>query len=196
MANLIITIISIALVGVAALMGAYYAGEAFYSGQAKAKANSIVNAANQIEGAVRIWASSNLKTNTDYPDWNSVNGTSSQLISAYLTQMPRPFEDKKFELLMVNGSGNLAPLTDNGVTNGPIPASGYLLGLYMRLDDVPADTFPICKEINRISVGNTAVPNTADFMGSSATPSVLSGARFLCVNDTSSGDDYFIYRIN
>ncbi len=194
MANLIITIISIALVGVAALMGAYYAGEAFFSGQAKAKANSIVNAANQIEGAIRIWASTNMKTNTDYPDWNSVTGASSQLITGYLTQMPVPLENKKFELLMVNGGGNIAPLTNNGTTNGPISAPGYFMGLYMQLD--PGTGMPLCKEINRISVGSSAVPNTSNFMGNSATPAVLSGARFLCVNDTSSGNDYFIYRIN
>ncbi|HCM83818.1 MAG TPA: hypothetical protein PKW15_03085 [Alphaproteobacteria bacterium] len=197
MANLIITIISIALVGVAALMGAYYAGEAFYSGQAKAKANSIVNAANQIEGAIRIWASTNMKGNTDYPDWNSVTGASSELISGYLTQMPQPFEDKKFELLMVDSGGDMTPLTDNGTTNGPIPASGYFMGLYMQLEPSPAVTgMPLCQEINRISVGSPTVPTTVDFMGSSATPSILSGARFVCINDAASGKDYFIYRIN
>lgn len=197
MANLIITIISIALVAVAALMGAYYAGEAFYSGQAKAKANSIVNAANQIEGAIRIWASTNLKNNTDYPDWNSVTGASSQLITGYLTQMPVPLENKKFELLMVNGSGNMSPLTSAGTTYGPISAPGYFMGLYMQLDPSPTvEGMPLCKEINRISVGNTVVPNIADFMGSSAAPSVLSGARFLCINDTTTGNDFFIYRVN
>lgn len=197
MTNLIVTIISIILVAVAAMMGTYYAGEAFYNGQAKAKANSIVNAANQIEGAIRIWAATNMKSNTDFPDWNSTTGASSQLISAYLVQMPRPFEDKKFELLMVDSSGNIAPLTSNGTTYGPISAPGYFMGLYMRLDNTPStDSIPLCREINRISVGNTTVPNTADFMGSSATPALMNNARFMCVNDTSSGNDYFIYRIH
>ena len=52
MANLIITIISIALVAVAALMGAYYGGAAFLEGQTKARVNAIINDMDQIKAAM------------------------------------------------------------------------------------------------------------------------------------------------
>jgi type II secretory pathway pseudopilin PulG len=55
MANLIITIIAIALVAIAALMGAYYGGTAFNKGQEKAKASSIMNQAAQIQAAIQMW---------------------------------------------------------------------------------------------------------------------------------------------
>jgi len=60
MANLIITIIAIALVAVAALMGAYYGGTAFNQGQEKAKAASLMNQAAQIQAAVQM-------ARVDYP---------------------------------------------------------------------------------------------------------------------------------
>lgn len=55
MANLIITVISIALVTIAALMGAYYGGNAFLDGQMKANANTVIQQANQIKGAYALF---------------------------------------------------------------------------------------------------------------------------------------------
>jgi hypothetical protein len=54
MANLIITIIAIALVAVAALMGAYYGGTAFNQGQDRARASALMNQAAQIQAAVQL----------------------------------------------------------------------------------------------------------------------------------------------
>lgn len=59
MANLIITVISIALVAVAALMGAYYGGSAFMDGQVKAQANSLIAGAEQLATAYRMIAANN-----------------------------------------------------------------------------------------------------------------------------------------
>ncbi len=59
MANLIITIISIALVAVAALMGAYYGGTAFSSGQAKSLASTLVSQGQQIAAAWAIETADN-----------------------------------------------------------------------------------------------------------------------------------------
>ena len=59
MANLIITIISIALVAVAALMGAYYGGTAFSSGQAKSLASTLVSQGQQIAAAWAIQTADN-----------------------------------------------------------------------------------------------------------------------------------------
>lgn len=57
MANLIITVISIALVAVAALMGAYYGGQAFMDGQAKAKANTVAAGFSQVDAALQVYNS-------------------------------------------------------------------------------------------------------------------------------------------
>lgn len=59
MANLIITVISIALVAVAALMSAYFGGAAFIDGQAKARANTLVSHAEQLAAAARLWSANN-----------------------------------------------------------------------------------------------------------------------------------------
>lgn len=95
MANLIITIISIALVAVAALMGAYYGGQAFLEGQAKARANAILNDMQQLAGALNLYAL-NHGGSYDFANLPSVtlpNNTGwSNLVPAYLTSEPAPRE--------------------------------------------------------------------------------------------------------
>lgn len=88
MANLIITIISIALIAVAALMGAYYGGTAFQQGQAKAVAVEISNNFRQTEAAVYAWmasigTASPPDCSTDYPAScaGSVNFTAAEMAS-------------------------------------------------------------------------------------------------------------------
>jgi hypothetical protein len=79
MANLIITIISIALVAVAAIMGAYYGGTAFLQGQAKAKAVRVINAAEQITSALNVYSANH----------GGARGMSrSDLLNGYLTEIP------------------------------------------------------------------------------------------------------------
>lgn len=80
MANLIITIISIALVAVAALMGAYYGGTAFLQGQAKAQANSLINQGQQIAAAWLTYSANNGGSKTITP-WST-------LVPAYLQATP------------------------------------------------------------------------------------------------------------
>ncbi len=63
MSNLIITIISIAIVGIAAAMGIYYGGVAYENAQINATANAIMNEAQQILNAERLWS-----TNNNQPD--------------------------------------------------------------------------------------------------------------------------------
>ncbi|MCV6599041.1 MAG: hypothetical protein OIF36_00965 [Alphaproteobacteria bacterium] len=55
MANLIITIIAIALVAVAALMGAYYGGTAFNQGQEQAERSTLMNEAAQVSAAIVMY---------------------------------------------------------------------------------------------------------------------------------------------
>jgi hypothetical protein len=85
MANLIITIISIALVAVAALMGAYYGGSAFLQGQSKAYANSFVGQGEQIIAAWSIYAADNGGS------WTLANVAAlSSSTPAYLQSAPVP----------------------------------------------------------------------------------------------------------
>ncbi|HRJ12306.1 MAG TPA: hypothetical protein PKW15_03570 [Alphaproteobacteria bacterium] len=90
MANLIITIISIALVAVAALMGAYYGGTAFMEGQAKARAVKVINDFAQIEGAIKLYGVNNAGTSVlpGAPFYNPVAGDWSVLIPTYMANEP------------------------------------------------------------------------------------------------------------
>ena len=63
MNNLITTIIGIALTAVLMLAGAYYGGQAYQNAQINAVANSIMNEAQQILYAERMWS-----TNNNQPD--------------------------------------------------------------------------------------------------------------------------------
>ena len=60
MANLIITVIAIALVAVASLMGAYYGGAAFLNNQSAANASTVLNESQQIAGAWQSYLGDNL----------------------------------------------------------------------------------------------------------------------------------------
>lgn len=87
MANLVITIISIALVAVAALMGAYYGGNAFIEGQRKALVSSIIESAKQTAAAWHLWVSNHPGSTTlVYPGSDTV--IEYNLVPDYLTQTP------------------------------------------------------------------------------------------------------------
>ena len=59
MSNLIITIISIALVAVAAIMAIFYGGVAYENAQVNAMADAIMNDSQQLLQAARLWSSLN-----------------------------------------------------------------------------------------------------------------------------------------
>jgi len=59
MANLIITIIAIALVAVMAIAGIWYGSSAFQEAQAKAEANKILSNFKQVDGAIKVFAVEN-----------------------------------------------------------------------------------------------------------------------------------------
>lgn len=60
MANLIITIIAIALVAVAAIMGAYYGSNAYSTASIKATAAHIISVMEQIKRAALVWQTNNM----------------------------------------------------------------------------------------------------------------------------------------
>ena len=84
MANLIITVIAIALVAIASLMGAYYGGSAFLNNQSAANASTVLNQAQQIAGAWNAYLSDNLNVAP-----TSLEGAQNSLIAGkYLAQIP------------------------------------------------------------------------------------------------------------
>jgi len=88
MSNLIITIISIALVAIAALMAAWYGGSAFSNGAVTAQANTMIAQAEQIASAIRLWSSDNGGQQTA----SIANGSGSCRING-----------SPFETLLING---------------------------------------------------------------------------------------------
>jgi hypothetical protein len=62
MANLIITVIAIALVAAASMMGAYYAGSAFQNGQMAADSATVINEGVQVAGAWNAYLGDNINT--------------------------------------------------------------------------------------------------------------------------------------
>jgi len=109
MANLIITIIAIALVAVAALMGAYYGGTAFNQGQEKAKASSIMNQAAQIQAGVQIAKIDSTITFATGSDQMSVLTTNDALSSV-------PALDGEAWTLTTDGTDFTATLTSGSIT--------------------------------------------------------------------------------
>jgi hypothetical protein len=79
MANLIITVIAIALVAVASLMGAYYGGSAFSNNQSTAAAATVVNMGQQVAGAFTSYQALN---NSLPKAWSDLTG------GGYLAAIP------------------------------------------------------------------------------------------------------------
>ncbi len=87
MANLIITVIAIALVAVASLMGAYYGGSAFLNNQNVAKASTVLNQDVQLAGAWNAYLGGNMNTPPD--NLLALTGNDNLVVSgAYLAQIP------------------------------------------------------------------------------------------------------------
>ncbi len=162
MSNLIITVISIALVAVAALMGAYYGGEAFMQGQAKAQANEIVNAFEQANAALQFYNAEN-STQWEPSGWNDLDF----LVPKYLSSVP--FPDAATKTLTYNCSGKaLCVFYGVGAMNSPV--------MYVRMD---ASKINVCKQIEALRTG--VVPATiTDYVYYNFIP----GAKIACMLDT------------
>ena len=126
MANLIITIVSIALVAVAAVMAIFYGGVAFENAQYDADANAIMNEATQILQAARMWDSDNMQT-----DISGMGAAGSQNIGIsiliqkhYLSQWPSIGN-------IVSGSTTVYAFNSAGTTSNSTYDSGiYSIGGY------------------------------------------------------------------
>lgn len=100
MFSLIITIISIALVGALAVASIYYGGDAFAQGSEKAGASTLVNQYQQIKGAADLYRVNNMVAATGIDD----------LTPDFLQNVPDPGQ---------NASGNWE-ITDGAITVGGV----------------------------------------------------------------------------
>lgn len=123
MANLIITIIAIALVAVMAIAGIWYGSTAFTEAQAKAEANKILSNFKQVDGAIKVFAVENSGSLPDCAsDWPvscvSPHTFSNTEMASFLE--PRYIEQGFFQSSPVRGYRN-ANLQENGllVVYGP-----------------------------------------------------------------------------
>lgn len=157
MANLIITIISIALVAVAALMGAYYGGTAFLQGQGKAYANSFVSQGEQIIAAWSIYAADRGGS------WTLASVAAlSSTSPAYITSAPSPPAGvTSSTAISVWTLANLSALPGNSSTFN---------GAYVRLTDDSAGA-NVCNLVAQMIGGSSALPTrtsvSTDINGSS-----------------------------
>lgn len=104
MFSLIITIISIALVGALAMATLYFGGDAFQQGSAKAAASTVVNQASQINGANTL----------SFLDNQAYAADVTALVTGdYLASAPNPgsISDQDYAL-STDGSITLTGLTD------------------------------------------------------------------------------------
>ena len=189
MANLIITVISIALVAVAALMGAYYGGTAFMDGQTKANANTIVTQADQIAAAWTL-AATNEGGSYDTITISGVTAASTPLrlvTATYLTAEPKPPS---------NVSSAAWTMVNLGATGTSTGLNGLRLSLLTSGD---SSATQICKIIAQMAAGNnTAVPTRVAVSATSMPPA---NGKFDCIFEKASGTvangdtKYIVYKV-
>jgi hypothetical protein len=163
MANLIITVISIALVAVAAVMGAYYGGSAFMEGQKKAQVNALISSAEQISAAWTMKVIAN-GGNWGLPDYDY------NLVPTFLSSLPKnpDFTDNQWVKTTPTSYPN------SGIDyNDPNPY--YLLALFIYSTDKGLEA---CKLISKIAGGDNALPTNGAITDSWSLPS---GRKFDCI---------------
>ena len=140
MANLIISIIAIALVAAAALMGAYYGGTAFLNAQIKAKVNEVIGVGEQIIAAWTAYAANN-RGNYDI-------ASVSTLIPNFISSSPNFSIDN-------NGFGwEVIALNGDSIVNS--------IGVVLWVSDYTAD---FCIEFTKAFNGANALPTRLPLAG-------------------------------
>jgi len=150
MANLIITIISIALVAVAALMGAYYGGTAFLEGQAKAYANASASQGEQQVAAWSIYAADRGGV------WNLTSlAVLSSTTPAYLSSLPSAPGG-----VVTSLSTGISAWTLVDLSAAPGAATDPYDAVYYQLADNSAGV-ATCNLIAQMIGGTSAAPSSA-----------------------------------
>lgn len=196
MANLIITIIAIALVAVAALMGAYYGGKAFLQGRVKAYANTLASQGQQIVAAWQLYATNN--------GGSFQIANISALAPTYLSAVPTVPEDIRFNWASIGGSGlsnwqldNLDGAFTDGTTN---PSTSAYTGVFVRLSGADQFGVDVCNQVAIMAGGPTATPTAIDASSGTNVDLLTTSKKFDCVyysyegNPTVGiGDDIYVY---
>ena len=191
MANLIITVISIALVAVAALMGAYYGGTAFMDGQAKANANTLVAQGEQIAAA---WA---LAATNEGGSYDTIGGNASTVTRlttstpVYLTAEPVP-PNGAVDTSVGANNWTMIKLSTNAAAT---PYNG--LRVVLRSTSAGLN---VCNLLAVLAAGSAATPktqNTLDTATTSVDVSPTTGRKFDCIQDGTAASDarVFVYRV-
>ncbi len=172
MANLIVTVIAIALVAVASLMGAYYGGSAFLQGSAKASAATLINQGSQISAAATLYRSGN--DGAAYQD--DVTMATALVGNDYLTAIDPPGG--------ITGAGAWATTSRNqtGAVTECSAAATAAEVVVACLPITAADTGAkaVCKRVNTEAGHSDGNVNQAFTDGTTT-------ARFGCAGDASSG---------
>ena len=157
MANLIITVISIALVAVAALMGVYFGGGAFLNGAAQADANRIIKQADQIQGAWSLQATYNGGI------YQTVAVSDLATGGKYLTEVPAPPEKVSADTY------TFIKLADNTTTDG-------LTGIRLNLKTTDSAR-KVCMAISKTAGGGDATATPKKLASGSDTDRTPTGGR-------------------
>lgn len=186
MANLIITVISIALVAVAALLSAYYGGGAFLDGQAKVQANTLINISKQFVGGWNFYTANNIN-NYALTDFDFTDGTATDLVPNYLSELPHlNFVSRNLGFPVIHrlysNVNSWSPGNGNQTNKGYGIITVSFVGISKK----------ICEQVNLIAVGIASAPNTnwAGWTNTATANAELTP--FRCVNY--SGIYYFLYR--
>lgn len=141
MANLIITVIAIALVAIATLMGAYYGGSAFLNNEDVANASTMLNQGQQMAGAWSAYEAAAINGGT--PPVNT-----GSLVPNYITAMP--------------ASPNVGGATTTQYYIGSVTA-GANVGSYYLFGDGGTKA-NLCNAILKAALGAApaAIPSAAD----------------------------------
>lgn len=178
MFNLIVAVISIALIAAMAAASIFYGGASFSSSTAKAQASTLVNNGQQISGGQQLYMIDNSGNRNSVNDMGAANGL---VTLKYLQAVPTP---------------------PSGVTVAPgwrVAATGEVA--YIGLDtaitgqNVSAAT-TICTEV--IAQGGGATQTSALTAASLTDDLLVTGAQFGCVSsggNLNAGSAWFVYRL-
>jgi len=203
MSNLIITIISIALVAVVALIGIWYGGSAFSNTSVTAQANTMIAHAEQIASAMRLWSMDNggLQTGNNVGSACKLNGSAFEtaLINGkYMQSTPgQAFHSG----LCGNGYHNYSPgawaVTADGSCSSTTPIKTLVATFgnvsYLQTNcDFPTfamDASKVCDAINKTQ-GVATPPSIGSWTVMETT---LGSHSFIC--EQAGGIYFFVYRV-
>lgn len=191
MFNLIVAVISIALIAAMAAASIFYGGSAFGSGTAQAQASTLINNGQQIGGAQQLYMIDNSGNRNATNDMTAANGL---VAEDYLQAVPTP---------PANSTG--ADATDIGTWL--VSADGTFAYVALNTADGGANTSPaatVCAELvsegaaaNVTLTGTGVIDDDAEFGTDGFT---LGENQFACVIDNTStidggGTAHFVFKL-